>query len=200
VAGNPADALVTLPLEAPRYEGARPCVRRPSPGALALQAWLARTTAGTSWGIVRCERWGRHSASLHAEGRAVDWHLDARVPAQRRAARALIARLLAPDGRGRPAALARRMGVQGLIFDCRQWFGGGEVLTVYGPCRRGRRVDATTAHRDHVHLELTKDGAARRTSFWTRRAPAPEDREWAPEPPAPLPPAAPAPAPPAPAG
>jgi hypothetical protein len=36
---------------------------------------------------MRCERWGKNSASLHAEGRAIDWHLDSRVPADRREAR-----------------------------------------------------------------------------------------------------------------
>ena len=40
----------------------------------------------------------------------------------------------------------------------------------YSPCysRRGkprRRVDATTAHRDHIHFGLNRMGAARLTSF-----------------------------------
>ncbi|HYF27177.1 MAG TPA: hypothetical protein VD931_15645 [Baekduia sp.] len=183
-ASNPADRLAALPIEAGGYDRAEGCTRRTAaPGALALASWLGRTTAGTSWGVVRCERWGAGSASLHAEGRAVDWRLDAGRPAERRAARRLIALLLAPDRKGRPAALARRMGVQEIIFDCRGWFGGAPALGPYARCR-AKGVDRTTAHRDHVHLGLTKDGAAKRTSFWTRRAPAPDKRErWTPPPP-----------------
>jgi hypothetical protein len=31
-----------------------------------------------------------------------------------------------------------------------------------------RKVDQTVAHRDHVHIGMTKRGAAARTSFWSR--------------------------------
>jgi hypothetical protein len=131
---------------------------------------------------MRCEMWGKHSASLHAEGRAVDWHLDVHDPADKRAAKHLIAELLAPDALGRPAALARRMGVQEIIFDCRAWFGGGDTaLSPYSACR-DEHVDDTTAHRNHVHLGLTRRGAAKRTSFWTRKAPPAEVADDAPAP------------------
>jgi hypothetical protein len=48
------------------------------------------------------------------------------------------------------------------------------VLVDYSACygkngKRRRHVDETTAHRDHVHIGLTRDGAARRTSFWSDR-------------------------------
>jgi hypothetical protein len=178
VAHNPAEALAQLPIERFGYDHATRCVKRPARGALALESWLGAHERGASWGIMRCERWGKGSASLHAEGRAVDWHLDVHDPADARAARHLISALLAPDSRGRPAALARRMGVQEVIFDCRSWFGGGwggaPSLTRYSACRPGAKVDDTTAHRNHVHLGLTRRGAAKRTSFWTRTAP-PED-------------------------
>ncbi|HEU4973552.1 MAG TPA: hypothetical protein VFT50_00575 [Baekduia sp.] len=175
VAHNPVDALDALPIERFAYDPATHCVKRPAPGALALQAWLGRHVRGVSWGIMRCELWGRHSASLHAEGRAVDWHLDVHDRADRRAAEHLIGELLAPDADGRPAALARRMGVQEIIFACRAWFGGTPAMTHYSACHKG--VDDTTAHRNHVHLGLTRAGAHKRTSFWTRRAPLPRLRE-----------------------
>jgi hypothetical protein len=171
VAQNPADALVRLPIERFAYDPATHCVKKPATGALALQGWLSRNARGVSWGINRCEMWGKRSASLHAEGRAVDWHLDVHAAADAIAARKLISELLAPDARGRTAALARRMGVQEIIWDCRSWFGGEPTLQRYSACARGKRVDDTTAHRDHVHLGLTKRGAAKRTSFWTRTAP-----------------------------
>ena len=32
-----------------------------------------------------------------------------------------------------------------------------------------KRVDKTTAHRDHIHIGMTKAGANGRTSFWAAR-------------------------------
>ena len=32
------------------------------------------------WGSYRCEKWGKGQASLHAENRAIDWHLDVAYP------------------------------------------------------------------------------------------------------------------------
>ena len=56
---------------------------------------LGRNARGASWGTYRCEKWGPHEASLHAENRAVDWHLDVRNPVDRVAGRKLIELLLA---------------------------------------------------------------------------------------------------------
>jgi hypothetical protein len=171
VAGNPADLLADLPADPEVYDRATRCSPRPKPGTVALVDWLERHVRGVSWGTYRCERWGRGSASLHAENRAIDWHLDVGVPADRAAARALIALLLAPDRTGLPRALARRMGVEEIIWDCSYWGAGMDEFRAYGPCldRNGnlrRRVDRTVAHRDHVHIGLSKAGAAKRTSFW----------------------------------
>jgi hypothetical protein len=123
---------------------------------------------------MRCEKLSRRNYSLHSEGRALDWHLDARNAADRRAGRRLIKLLLAPDRAGNPHALARRMGVQEIIWDCRAWWSGAERPVRYSACysRRGkprRRVDATSAHRDHIHFGLNRMGAARLTSFWRSR-------------------------------
>jgi hypothetical protein len=141
----------------------------------ALQNWLERNVRGESWGIQRCERWGPHSFSLHAEGRAIDWHLDAGVAKERRATMRLIRTLLASDRNGNEAALARRMGVQGLIFDCKDWWSGMDGLGDYSYCyeRNGdlrHDLDRTEAHRDHVHIELSWPGARKRTSFWHSKA------------------------------
>jgi hypothetical protein len=173
LARNPADAkaLVSEPIEQLRYDAAAKCVGKAQPGARALEKWLGRNWPGVSWGIYRCEKWGRGSASVHSEGRAVDWHLDAGVGRQKRAAIRLIEMLLASDRAGNEAALARRMGVQEVIFNCYQWFGYGDSLAPYGYCfdRRGRRrrhLNRTEAHMDHVHIELNWAGARKRTSFW----------------------------------
>src|SRR5215207_6351187 len=87
--GNPADKFAT-PIDAEVYDAATHCTgpkhRR---GMLALQHWLEANSRGTFWGSYRCERWGRYSASLHAEDRAIDWHLDVTNPADRADARLL---------------------------------------------------------------------------------------------------------------
>ena len=174
VAHNPADRLTKLPIEPSVYDVATHCTSRPKPGMTRLVAWLGRNAAGQSWGTYRCERWGKHSASLHAEGRAVDWHLDVRDPAQRKAGTALIRLLLAPDQAGNPQALARRMGVEELIWDCGYWGAGGAQFSKYSVCfsrggKRKRHVEPTAGHLDHIHIGLSKAGAAARTSFWTHR-------------------------------
>jgi hypothetical protein len=172
VANNPADRLASLPIETYRYDRAHHCYKGPSKGALALQRWLSKNARGVSWGIMRCERLSRDNYSLHAEGRAIDWHLDVHDRADRAAADRLIRLLLAEDRAGNPHALARRMGVQEIIWNCRSWWSGSERMGRYSVCfdRRGkrRRVSDTLAHRDHVHIGLSRAGARARTSFWRR--------------------------------
>jgi hypothetical protein len=172
VAGNPADRLAGLPADPEEYDPATHCSTTVRPGMVALVGWLGRNVSGTSWGTYRCEKWGPHEASLHAENRAVDWHLDVRVPADRAAGRALIDLLLAPDRTGLPHALARRMGVEEIIWDCSYWGAGMDDFKPYSVCfnklgERRRHVDPTAGHLDHLHIGMSKAGAARRTSFWT---------------------------------
>src|SRR2546423_3209552 len=170
---NPADrpVLLSQPIEDLHYDYAKSCLSHPQPGTLALQSWLEQNWPGVSWGIMRCEKLSAHNFSLHSEGRAIDWHLDAGVPAQRHAAMRLIEMLLATDEDGNEEALARRMGVQGLIFDCHQWFGYGDHLGQYSYCydhkgKLRKHLDRTLAHRNHIHIELNWAAARKRTSFW----------------------------------
>ena len=182
ILGCPSSVAIAFATEPPpiddyAYDQAKECRKRPTPGALALVDWLERNSSGVSWGIMRCEKWGKNRASLHAEGRAVDWHLDAARPADRREARRLIDLLLAIDSAGNPHALARRMGIQEIIWNCRSWWSGSEGMGPYSACftekgRPRKRVDRTTAHRDHIHFGLSWAGARKRTSFW-RPPPAP---------------------------
>lgn len=185
---NPADRLLRVPVDELRYEHARGCRRSMSRGALALSQWLARNTRGEYWGGVRCERLGRSSFSMHAEGRAVDWHLDARIAADRREGRRLLRLLFGADSQGNENALARRMGIIEAIWDCRYhgfWMRAGESKR-YSPCagangRLRKAVDPTTAHRDHIHLSLSWSGARMRTSYWRyawlgRELPEPDGR------------------------
>jgi hypothetical protein len=80
--------------------------------------------------------------------------------------------LLAPDSLGNPQAPARRMGVEEMIFDCGYWGAGMTQFEKYDPCfnthgTRGKHVDPTVGHINHLHIGLTKAAAARRTSFWS---------------------------------
>jgi hypothetical protein len=170
---NPADDLVHIPIEASVYDPATHCSAKTRPGVVKLQGWLEDNVRGVFWGSYRCEKWGKREASLHAENRAIDWHLDASDADDRRAAQSLIDLLLAADSAGNAQALARRMGVEELIWDCGYWAAGMTDLQPYRPCygKRGKprkHVDVTVAHRDHVHVGMTKAGAAGKTSFWRR--------------------------------
>jgi hypothetical protein len=170
---NPANdrRLVNKPIDDETYDGADGCRKQVPKGMKALQRWLERHVRGESWGIQRCEKLKDANYSLHSEGRAIDWRLDAGVAKERRAAMRLIRTLISTDSKGNPRALARRMGVQGLIFDCKSWWTGMDGLGDYSYCykRNGELrndLDRTAAHRDHVHIELNWDGARKNTSFW----------------------------------
>jgi hypothetical protein len=170
---NPADDLSHLPIEASIYDKATHCSSKTRPGVVQLTRWLEENVRGVFWGSYRCEKWGKHEASLHAENRAIDWHLDVADRADRRAAQELIDLLLAPDAAGNEQALARRMGVEELIWDCGYWGAGMADFIPYSPCygKRGKlkpNVNVTVAHRDHVHIGMTKAGARAMTSFWRR--------------------------------
>jgi hypothetical protein len=174
VKGNPADSarLLKQPIEPYQYDRAKKCRKSPTPGANALVAWLQKNAGGSFWGIMRCEKWGKDSASLHAEGRAIDWHLSVHTAADRREAQRLINLMLAPDKYGNMHALARRMGLQEIIWNCTAWFSGDGGMQPYSACYddNGKRIkiDDTSAHRDHIHFGLNWAGAKMRTSFWSR--------------------------------
>ncbi len=165
VPGNPADILAGQPVDGQPYDDARGCDRTPRPGTRRLVAWLKRNFRVSSYGVYRCD------GGLHSEWRAIDWGLDARIPSQRREGTRLIKLLLAPDRRGTPRALARRMGIQELIWDCSYWSTSASRasrdFTPYSICGGGSgRGNPTAAHLDHIHIGVTVAGSYGRTSFW----------------------------------
>jgi hypothetical protein len=172
VPGNPADKLAKLPIDAYSYDTARRCLKHPQKGTVALESWLGQHAGGVSWGIMRCEKWGKNSASLHAEGRAIDWHLDVHDSRDRAEAKRLIDLLLAPDKNGNVHALARRMGIQELIWNCQGWFSGDGGMRPYSVCfdskGKPKKADDTTAHRNHIHIGVNWSGARMQSSFWAR--------------------------------
>jgi hypothetical protein len=169
--GNPADALVRVPVDAYRYDRAKGCVKHARPGALALKRWLEETALGVSWGILECRTTIFGNWSLHAEGRALDWHLDVKVPAERKEAERLVRLFLARDRAGNAHALARRMGIQEIIWNCRIWIAGPGGMRGYSLCygpngKLKKKLDPTQAHRNHIHIGLNRLGAEKQTSFW----------------------------------
>lgn len=155
---NPANTMLSRGIDPIQYDDATRCNGGKIPaGTKAMLKWLEKNASGVNWGEYRCEMWGKGSASLHSVGRAIDWH-----PSSTAAGHALVNLLLAPDKDGNVAALARRMGVQGLIFNCQAWFGNFDgQMGNYSYCydKKGHRkkgLDPTQAHMNHVHIELNR--------------------------------------------
>lgn len=96
------------------------------------------------------------------------------VARDRREAERIIDLFLAPDKLGNMHALARRMGVQEIIWNCQGWFSGDGGMRPYSVCfdkhGRPKKVDDTTAHRNHIHFGLNWAGARMRSSFWRAQA------------------------------
>jgi len=150
------------------YDYAKSCRDKPQPGTRALERWLEGHAKGESWGIMRCEKFSSGNYSLHSEGRAIDWRLNAFDRSEKREARRLIKLFLKRDRNGNNHALARRMGIQELIWNCRSWWAGDGGMEPYSACERDD-VDNTTAHRDHIHIGLNWRGARMKTTFWRNR-------------------------------
>lgn len=160
---NPADdpSLVGQPMDPVRYDGAGKCVKRNPPGMDALIKWMKKNTKkNTIYGTIRCD------GGVHGTGRALDWDLDARRHHQKALAMTVINTWMAPDKRGRENALARRMGIQLIIYNCRFWQAGDRGWSPYSVCSGSGPVDPTQGHITHVHIELTKAAAKLHTSFW----------------------------------
>ncbi len=160
---NPANdpALVKRKLDPNRYDGAGGCRKQPTKGMQRLRKWMKQNTKPAFNNAIRCD------GGVHGTGRALDWTLDARKKSEKRLAMRVINTWLAKDKRGRRNALARRMGVQLVIFNCKFWKAGDRKMRRYSACSGGRKnADPTQGHIDHVHVELTKPAAKLKTSFW----------------------------------
>ena len=151
-----------------QWERENTCSPTEKPGALALRKLLRRTYGKSiaSNTVRPCSR----GDSGHKEGRAVDWMTNARVPAQKALAVAFLAWLQAPDAYGNADAMARRLGIEYLIWNNRMWraYDPARGWTQYDGClgkKKHHRAFDNTCHRTHVHISLSWDGAYQRTSF-----------------------------------
>ncbi|WP_210502946.1 hypothetical protein [Nocardioides xinjiangensis] len=157
------------------YAGYQPqttCRHSPRAGVLALADWLV--ARGGGYGPISRSCAGS-STSEHKEARAFDWLLDARDPADKALAAALLDEVFAPDDTGQTHALARRMGIMYIIWDDRIYASyDGFVAERYlsSGCRSRRTCSPTLRHRDHMHISLTRKGARGRTSWYAAQVPA----------------------------
>ena len=170
VLGVPGSAAAVGSIDAYRFDNPGSfCSQGARPGATGLLQWFVDHDAvGESGGIYACRTvQDTNILSLHAEGRAVDWVLDNRDTRQRKIADGIVAALL-KRGHGHNHALARRMGIQEIIWNCRIWRSDrpDAGLDRYAPCSTSS--DRTVRHENHFHVGLNHDGAEQRTSFWTR--------------------------------
>ena len=153
------------------YQAQTTCSPVAKPGTANFAARLLSAFPTTrSLGIVRgCSVGGR---SEHKEGRAFDWGVRANDPADRARAERFLTWLLRTDKYGNQYAMARRLGIQYVIWNRRVW-------GAYDAAAGWRPYAGHSPHTDHIHISFTWAGGRGRTSFWTGKvgnvlaAPAP---------------------------
>lgn len=152
-----------------RYDGQSTCADEVLPGTEFLLRHLVRTHPGTR-AVSTLRACSGSSTSEHKDGRALDWGVDADVPREKALADAWLERIFATDRRGNTHALARRMGIMYVIWDDRIYSAyNGFQERLHRPCERLADCSKTARHRDHVHVSLSRAGAAAQTSFYRAR-------------------------------
>jgi hypothetical protein len=140
------------------YEPQRTCSPTAKPGTVAFANLLLRTYKNSrSLGIVRSCNVG--GTSEHKEGRAFDWGVSAFNARDRHSVNSVVHWLLKKDQYGNRYAMARRLGIQYMIWNHRIW---GSYKASSG----WRRYTGSNPHTDHVHFSLSWKGARKLTSFW----------------------------------
>ncbi len=168
----PARALPAAVDVPASYDPEVACSSVAQPGSLALRDLLLATYGPATVYITRA---CASTTSEHFDGRAVDWMRSVRVPAQKAQVEALLSWLLAKGPDGTPHANARRLGVMYVIWNNKmiRMYDVGRGWTNYRSCQTAGNAGAsmdTSCHRNHVHLSLSWDGAAKQTSWWTGAA------------------------------
>ncbi|HEX6246486.1 MAG TPA: hypothetical protein VFZ64_01330 [Nocardioidaceae bacterium] len=172
VGGLPSVASAATIEDYAGYDGQSTCASEVLPGTAFLLRHLVRTHPGTRSSSLLRSCSGT-STSEHKDGRALDWGVDAAVPEEREAAYAWLRKIFATDKQGNRHALARRMGIMYVIWDDHIYsaYGRDGAFTkrLYTSCEPLSDCSKTARHRDHVHVSLSRAGAAAQTSFYRRR-------------------------------
>lgn len=172
VPAQPA-GLAQLPVDAIQpYQGQTKCRKSARPGTVALRDLLLATYGTSVPGYLN--RPCQSDTSEHYDGRAIDWMVDSRRADQAGWGDAF-ADWVTQTRDGELGAVARRLGIMYIIWRGRIWkqYQADAGWQVYSDCqRRPMRATANdnTCHRNHVHISLTPDGAALRTSWWRAAA------------------------------
>ncbi len=151
------------------YDGQVTCARHLPPGTTFLVRWLQRRGGSIASTLRACDSGG---ASEHKDGRAVDWAADATDTRDVARVQRLLDDLFRTDAAGNENALARRLGVMYLIWDDHIYsayhqFEPRDYLN--SGCTKVRTCSKTLRHRDHVHISLSRAGAAAQTSYYRAR-------------------------------
>lgn len=150
----PARPLPSALDAAAPFQGGYRCLTGERPGVVAFAKLLNATYGTHTYGI-----W-RRCVLEHGEGRALDWMLDAKTPEGLELGNRITRWLAAPDAQGRPGAMARRFGINYIIWNRQSW-------RAYDPGRGWTPYFGVSPHTDHIHISFTWDGAYGRTSWWT---------------------------------
>ena len=151
---KPGQTLPSALDVAPPYQGGYRCLTQSQPGVVAFAKLLNATYGSHVYGILRS------CGGEHGEGRALDWMINANNAEQLALGNALTRWLAAPDAQGRPGAMARRMGINYIIWNRQQW-------RAYDPGRGWAPYYGVSPHTDHIHFSFTWDGAYNLNSWWT---------------------------------
>lgn len=162
------------------------CQPTAKPGAIEFQRLLQRTY-GTSIASNITRACSGSGSSGHHAGRAIDWMTNVRNPAQADIGWSMVNWLLATDQYGNKHAMARRLGLQYIIWDSKMFrlYNTSAGWTEYQNCVTVRTgpADDNSCHRNHVHFSFTWAGAEMRTSWyqmagWTK-GPCPDQSKQA---------------------
>ncbi len=140
--------------DAPAWDGGRNCGGTFYPGTRALGDYLVRTFPGArSYGGYSCRPNTANTSktSVHGTGRAIDLFVPLHAGDADNDLGDPIANWLVEN--------AQQIGVQYIVWDRWQWSGS----------RSGRKDSSYGGphpHHDHLHIELTHDGANRRTPWF----------------------------------
>ena len=154
---KPTRALPNALDAAPPYQKGTRCLSSAQPGPVAFAKLLNETYGKHVYGILRT------CAAEHGEGRALDWMLNANDSTSLALGNALTRWLAAPDSQGRQGAMARRFGINYIIWNRQMW-------RAYDPSRGWAPYYGVSPHTDHIHFSFTWDGAYARNSWWTGTA------------------------------
>jgi hypothetical protein len=169
IAGLPAPTASAAPVEDyAKYDPQSTCASKVLPGTDFLLRLLVRQHPGTRYASAL--RACSSSTSEHQDGRALDWGVDADDPREKALADAWLEKIFSTDRQGNPHAMARRMGIMYIIWDDHIYSAyNGFTKRLYTTCDPRNKCSKTTRHRDHVHVSLSRAGAAAQTSFYRAR-------------------------------